>query len=216
MKPTHSFFKRNGLLIVFLSLMLITLVGQAITGYAENQQEREQKNLEHISFKEYLHSGHFIQATFENWESEFLQMGLYVIFTVFLFQQGSAESKSLDEAEEVDRTPVAHENAPWPVKKGGIFLTLYKNSLSIVFGLLFLSSLLIHAYGTMKEINEEEHKSLTLTDTFAENRFWFESFQNWQSEFLSVAAIVFFSIYFRQKGSPESKPVDAPHNETGK
>jgi hypothetical protein len=216
MNKNPGFFKRNGLLIVFLFFMIITLFGQAGTGYKENQQERQEKNLIQLSFKEYLTSGNFIQATFENWESEFLQMGLYVLLTVFLYQKGSAESKSLDEPEEVDRAPTPHAKAPWPVRKGGIYLSLYQNSLGLIFLFLFLVSFLLHAYGTMKDINEEEHKSLTFIGTFGENRFWFESFQNWQSEFLSVAAIVFFSIYLRQKGSPESKPVDAPHDETGK
>lgn len=216
METKHSFVKRNGLLIVFLSLMLITLGGQAYTGWNENNQERLEKNLPLHSFPEYLHSGHFIQATFENWESEFFQMGLYVFLTVFLYQQGSAESKSLDEPEEVDREPSATKDAPWPVKRGGWILTIYKNSLSLVFLFLFLGSFIFHAYGTMEQINDEEHKSLTLFDMFTENRFWFESLQNWQSEFLSVASIVFLSIYLRQKGSPESKPVDAPHDETGK
>ncbi|GGY78913.1 hypothetical protein GCM10011613_24600 [Cellvibrio zantedeschiae] len=216
MTKNHGFFKRNGLLIVFFLFMALSLIGQAYTGYKENQEERYEKQLVPLSFKEYLQSGHFIQSTFENWESEFLQMGMYVFFTVFLYQQGSAESKSLDEPEEVDREPTPHENAPWPVKKGGMYLTVYKNSLSLTFTALFLASFFFHAYGTMLEINEEEHKSLTLFQTLIENRFWFESLQNWQSEFLSVAAIVFFSIYLRQKGSPESKPVDAPHDETGK
>jgi len=217
MKNKNSgFFKKNGLLITFLILMIFSLLGQAYTGYEENQEERYEKNLATLSFSEYLTSGHFIQATFENWESEFLQMGLYVILTAFLFQKGSAESKSLDEPEEVDREPKAHAKAPWPVKKGGIYLKIYKNSLSLVFAVLFIISFFAHAYGTMKDINEEEHKTLTFFETFLENRFWFESLQNWQSEFLSVAAIVFLSIYLRQKGSPESKPVDAAHEDTGK
>jgi hypothetical protein len=215
-KSHHSFFKKNGLLIVFTCLMLVTLGGQAYTGWRENNEARVEKQLPKQSIHEYLQSGHFIQATFENWESEFLQMGLYVFLTVFLYQQGSAESKSLDEAEEVDRKPKNYSQAPWPVKKGGWYLKVYQNSLSLIFLLLFLVSFFAHAYGTMKDINEETHKSLTLWQTLAENRFWFESLQNWQSEFLSVAAIVFFSIYLRQQGSPESKPVDAPHDETGK
>jgi hypothetical protein len=216
MNRTHGFFKRNGLLTVFILLMVFSWSGQAYMGYQENRETRYEKQLPPLSFGAYLKSGHFIQATFENWESEFLQMGLYVILTVFLFQQGSAESKSLDTPEEVDRQPQPHINAPWPVKKGGFFLTLYKNSLSLAFLFLFVISFFLHAYGTMTEINEEEHKSLTLFDTLQEDRFWFESLQNWQSEFLSVAAIIFLSIYLRQMGSPESKPVDAPHNETGK
>jgi hypothetical protein len=216
MATHHSFFKRNGLLIAFLLMMLVSLAGQAFAGWNECNEERLQKGLATYAFSEYLMSGHFFQATFENWESEFLQMGLYVFLTVFLYQQGSAESKSLDEAEEVDREPQPHEHAPWPVKKGGWLLVLYRNSLSLVFALLFILSFIGHAYGTMRQLNEEEHKSLNIFSVLGENRFWFESLQNWQSEFLSVASIVFFSIYLRQKGSPESKPADSPHNETGK
>jgi hypothetical protein len=212
----HSFFKRNGLLLTFLLFTLLALGGQIHTGWKENNKDRLEKGDSALSVSEYLRSGHFIQSTFENWESEFLQMGLYVYMTVFLFQQGSAESKSLDEVEAVDREPKPHAQAPWPVNKGGWVLTVYQHSLSLVFLGLFSFSLAAHAYGTMSDINEECGGCMKFWQVFSDNRFWFESFQNWQSEFLSVAAIVFFSIYFRQKGSPESKPVDAPHGETGK
>ena len=212
----HSFIKRNGLLITFIILALLTITGQIYTGWHELIQERTEKNLPSYSLGHYLYSGHFIQATFENWESEFLQMALYVYLTVFLFQKGSAESKSLDQQEAVDREPIPHAKAPWPVKKGGLYLRIYQNSLSLIFVILFIFSFLLHAYGTMKDMNSERVVQLTYLQVFAENRFWFESFQNWHSEFLSVAAIVFFSIYLRQKGSPESKPVDTPNDETGK
>lgn len=215
-KAKPSFFKRNGLTLVFVTLMIITWVAQAYTGWQEHNEERHEKGLLLLGLSDYLISGHFLQTTFENWESEFFQMALYVAFTVFLYQQGSAESKSLEEEEEVDKEPKPHPDAPWAVKKGGWYLSVYKNSLTIVFALLFLGSLLVHAYGTMLEINEEEGKALSLWQTLGQNKFWFESFQNWQSEFLSVASIVFLSIYLRQKGSPESKPVDAPHQQTGK
>jgi hypothetical protein len=147
-------------------------------------------------------------------------MGLYVIMTVGLRQKGSAESKSLDKKEDVDREPVAGKEAPWPVKKGGVWLTLYSNSLSIVFFLLFLFSWDMHFYGSWMDNNAElalKGKSFqTVTEYIAEPRFWFETFQNWQSEFLSVLSIVVLTIFLRQKGSPESKPVDAPNTETGK
>lgn len=215
----HSFFKRNGLLITFLSFTVFTLAAQSYFGWQVNNEDRVKQGLRVYNFGSYLMSGHFLQSTFENWESEFFQMALYVIMTVFLYQQGSAESKSLDEDEEVNRNPIAHASAPWPVKKGGVVLTIYQNSLSLVFIILFMVSFVIHAYGTMLQINEEAGNQgkeyLSVFQVMLEQRFWFESFQNWQSEFLSVAAIVFFSIYLRQKGSPESKPVDAPHHETG-
>lgn len=216
MKQQHSFLKRNGLLLTFMMFASISILAQIYTGWKEHNEERHEKGYATYSIGSYITSGHFIQSTFENWESEFLQMGMYVFMTVFLFQQGSAESKSLDEPEEVDREPQIHPDAPWPVKKGGFFLAIYKNSLSLAFLGLFMASFFLHAYGTMKDMAELENKTISYWQIFFENRFWFESLQNWQSEFLSVASIVFLSIYLRQHGSPESKPVDAPHSETGK
>ena len=219
-KARHSFFSRNSLTIVFTTLFLITLLAQALTGWKEHNSEIKELGASAIDFTTYLSSGHFISATFENFESEFLQMSLYVILTISLRQKGSAESKKIDEAEEVDREPQPTENAPWPVKKGGWILKLYSMSLSLCFGLLFLVSWALHFYGSLKSHNVEQAiKGLPLETAFgyvAKSEFWFETFQNWQSEFLSVAAIVFLTIYLRQKGSPESKPVDAPHSETGK
>lgn len=216
----HSFFYKNGLSITFLLLFVITLTAQAITGWKEHNHELTEDHAAAISFDTYLKSGHFISATFENFESEFLQMSLYVVLTICLRQKGSAESKDLDEAEEVDRIPKPHKNAPWPVRKGGWILKLYSNSLSICFGLLFLISWILHFYGSWQDHNiEQAIKHLpreSVTTYLSGSRFWFETFQNWQSEFLSVFAIVFLTIYLRQQGSPESKPVDAPHNETGK
>lgn len=174
---------------------------------------------------QYAVSGHFISATFENWESEFLQMALYVILTISLRQKGSSESKKLkgeegSKDEDVDREPQATPGAPWPVRKGGFWLLLYKNSLSFTFCLLFAFSFFLHFWGSLKDHNEElALKGMpmeSMTAYLSSSHFWFESFQNWQSEFLAVASIVLLSIWLRQKGSPESKPVDAPYSETGK
>jgi hypothetical protein len=159
----------------------------------------------------------------ENWESEFFQMGWYVLLTVFLFQKGSSESKKPDEKEPVDRDPRQSKNkkdAPWPVRKGGFVLKLYENSLSLAFLLLFLLSFFLHALGGARVYNEEQaqHGGELVSSTWqymGTSRFWFESFQNWQSEFLAIFAMVVLSIWLRQKGSPESKPVDAPHSQTG-
>ena len=219
-KPRFSFFYRNGLTIVFLSLFFVTLIAQALTGWKQHNQDLNEDKVASISFNTYLRSGHFISATFENFESEFLQMSMYVLMTISLRQLGSAESKKLDEPEEVDREPKSSVDAPWPVKRGGWILLLYSNSLSICFGILFFFSWGMHLYGSWQNHNVEQlAKHLPRESVMAylgQAEFWFETFQNWQSEFLSVASIVFFTIYLRQKGSPESKPVDAPHMETGK
>ena len=220
MSNKTSFWYRNGLSLVFLSMFLITLGLQAFTGWKEHNNELQDDNVPQLAFSAYLHTGHFISSTFENFQSEFLQMALYVILTVGLRQQGSAESKSLDEAEEVDSEPKPGKDAPWAVKKGGWWLKLYSNSLSIVFFILFFFSWGMHLYGSWQDFNNEQiikgQPTETLAQFITEPLFWFETFQNWQSEFLSVASIVILTIFLRQKGSPESKPVDAPHMETGK
>jgi len=218
--PKKSWLYRNGLSVFFLTIFLITLAAQALTGWKEHNDELKDEGGTTISLSTYLSSGHFISATFENFESEFLQMALYVALTISLRQIGSAESKKLDQFEEVDREPKASPGAPWAVRKGGWILKLYSHSLSIVFGLLFLISWAMHFYGSWQDNNiklELKGKPLIgMIDYLGEPNFWFETFQNWQSEFLSVASIVILTIFLRQKGSPESKPVDAPHQETGK
>lgn len=203
-----------------LCLMLIFLVLQIYTGFLEHNNDKSDKHIPPLDLMSYLQSGHFLQATFENWESEFLQMALYVILTVWLRQKGSSESKKLDGKEEVDREPRAKAGAPWPVRKGGVWLAIYKQSLSLVFILLFIISFVMHFKGSLADHIEEQLQKGRFPDTWGEyisnSRFWFESFQNWQSEFLAVASIVLLSVWFRQKGSPESKPVDASYDETGK
>ncbi|MDB5202148.1 MAG: hypothetical protein JWQ27_1557 [Ferruginibacter sp.] len=215
-----KFFKNNGLSISFLLMFVFSLIGQAVTGMKEYNKELKEYHQPAVSFGDYLHSGHFVQATFENWESEFLQMALFVILTIFLFEKGSSESKKIDEENEVDRDPdPMKKDAPWPVRRGGWILAVYKHSLSIALLLLFFLSFAAHFEGSLRSTNKEHTiKGEALEkgiDYLAGSRFWFESFQNWQSEFLSVFAIVALSIYLRQKGSPQSKPVDASHAETG-
>jgi len=216
----YSFFYRNGLSIVFLLLFFFTLTAQAVTGWRTHNEELAREYAPTLDFSAYLKSGHFISATFENFESEFLQMALYVLLTIFLRQMGSAESKKLDGGDDADRSPVPRPDAPWPVRKGGWILKLYSSSLSVCFCLLFVSSWGMHLYGSWKARNAEQilkHLPATgMLSYLGQPEFWFESFQNWQSEFLSVASIVLLTIYLRQKGSPESKAVDAPDRETGK
>jgi hypothetical protein len=214
------FLHNNSLSIVFFLLFAIAICGQSYTGFLVHNKERIQEGLISLDMSQYLRSGHFIQSTFENWESEFLQMALFVLLTVSLRQKGSSESKQVDGRERVDRKPSARrKGAPWPVKKGGFVLAIYKHSLSIALLILFLLSFFLHLYGTQKDANEEliaqGESTHSLGYFVTSSRFWFESFQNWQSEFLSVFAIVVLSVFLRQQGSPQSKPVDAPDSETG-
>lgn len=206
--------------MALLVLFLFSLGGQIFTGLHVYNAERLDDNVPPVGLRRYMTSGHFIQSTFENWESEFLQMAAYIVLTISLRQIGSSESKSLSKEEPVDHEPdPQREAAPWPVRRGGFVLALYKNSLSLAFVLLFLISFVLHLHGSHKDFNEQQVRKNKPTKSFGnylgESRPWFESFQNWQSEFVSVAAIVVLSIYLRQKGSPESKPVDAPHMQTG-
>ncbi|MBV9786627.1 MAG: hypothetical protein JOZ51_00515 [Chloroflexi bacterium] len=216
------FIRDNSLSLALLGLFLIALGGQAVTGWKSYNQEQQDHNQPHASFGEYLTEGHFIEAVFENWESEFLQDAVYVLFTAFLIQRGSAESKDPDKDESVDNDPRASQsdpNAPWPVRRGGIWLSLYKNSLLITFLLLFLFSFVMHAVGGAEEYSSEQlahgGQAVSALRYMATNQFWFESLQNWQSEFLALFAMVVLSIFLRQQGSPESKPVASPHSETG-
>ena len=214
--------KNNGLSITFFLFFLITLVGQIYTGMIQHNEQLIDEGGSPITLSAYLQTGHFLQSTFENWESEFLQMFMFLVLSIFLYQKGSSESKDPDEKEkaDVEKDPEFHQpDTPWPVKKGGLLLKLYKHSLSITFILLFILSFLLHWYGSLKDYNEEQSlkgkASSTALSYLSNSRLWFESFQNWQSEFLSVFALVVFTIFLRQKGSPQSKPVDAPHQETG-
>lgn len=214
--------RENGLSIVLFLFFLFSLAGQILTGHSEYNEDQQEHGQPTVGLGEYLTTGHFVEATFENWESEFLQMSAYVVFTIFLFQKGSSESKNPDTVERVDLIPEQsrkEKDAPWPVRRGGWILKLYENSLSLTLFLLFIGSFFLHAAGGVKEYNQEqlEHgrQAMSMMQYMGSSRFWFESFQNWQSEFLSVGAMVVLSVFLRQKGSPESKPVDSPHSDTG-
>lgn len=214
--------KNYGLSITLIILFLGCLIGMALSGYAENNQEKQEKNEPTVSFGQYLASGDFVEPLFVNWESEFLQQFAYVVLTIFLFQKGSSESKKLDGSDPVDERPEDHRSdpqAPWPVRAGGMALLLYRNSLSLAFLAMFIVSFVLHGVGGLAAYNESQVRhgqaAVTFMQFLGTPRFWSQSFQNWQSEFLSVFAIVTMGITLRQYGSPESKPVHAPHSETG-
>jgi hypothetical protein len=216
------FAYENGLTLVMLALFLLSFVGQVLTGCANYNHEQQQHAQPTLSVRQYLTTGAFVEATAENWESEFLQMGLFVLLTVSLYQRGSSESKRIDEPEEVDQDPreARHDaKAPAPVRRGRFVLALYEHSLSIALLTLFVLSFAAHAAGGAREYNEEQlvhgGKAVSVLGDLEGSRFWFESFQNWQSEFFSVGLLVVLSIWLRERGSPQSKPVAAGSAETG-
>jgi len=215
-------FRNNGLSIVLVVLFLGFWWAQSLAGHKHYNEEQIDHGQPTATYSEYVTGNHFLSATMENWESEFLQMFAFVVLTVFLYQKGSAESKDPNEEEEVDKDPrrTKKKNSPWSVKKGGWILKLYEHSLSLIFLLLFLASLVLHAVGGAGDYNEEqrEHGRTETVSTWqymGTSRFWFESFQNWQSEFLAVGSMVIFTIFLRERGSKESKPVATPHGEMG-
>ena len=224
MGRTRRRVRENGLSLVLLAVFLALLVAQALVGAHELNADRAEHGLQPLTLPQYLVSGHFIETTAENWESEFLQMAAYVLLTVVLVQKGSSESKKPEGGEAVDADPrkvrgKALENAPWPVRRGGWMLTVYEHSLSLAFVLLFLASFTAHAIGGARAYSDDQvahgGSRVSVVEYVQTSRFWFESFQNWQSEFLAIAAMVVLSIHLRQRGSPESKPVAAPHSQTG-
>ncbi len=216
-----TWIRDRGLLIANLALFVIFLVGMVLTGanvYSDDQVEHGHPA---TTLGQYLTSGNVVEATFENWESEFLQMGMYVVLTAYLFQRGSSESKPVGEEAPQDADPrdANNPNAPWPVRRGGLVLILYEHSLALLFFVLFALSTWLHAVGGAVEYSEEQvdHGAAPVStmEYLGTSQFWFESFQNWQSEFLAVAVIVWASVYLRYRGSAESKPVAAPYRETG-
>jgi hypothetical protein len=221
--PMKKILRNNGLSLVLFLCFAAFLVGQSLTGWRDHNNELDAEGEPPIRLTDYLGSGAFLEATMENWESEFLQMTAYVMLTVFLFQKGSAESKPPDGGPQpVDRDPRLYadkKDAPAPVRHGGWQLRIYENSLGLALLALFLLSFGLHAIGGCADYNEELARQgkaqLTVLQYMGSARFWFESLQNWQSEFLAIWAMVVLSIFLRQRGSPESKPVDAPHSETG-
>ena len=213
----------NGLSLTLGGLFLLCFLGHSLTGYYAYNAEQHAHQHPPVRYGAYLTSGHFWGTVFENWESEFVQMAAYVVLTVFLVQRGSAESKDPESPDAVDEDPRRHQHdphAPGPVRRGGLALTLYAHSLSLALGLLFLLSFLGHAASGTQHYNEAQRAHgqppVSVLQYAGTSRFWFESFQNWQSEFLAVGALVVLSIWLREQGSPESKPVHSAHDDTGR
>ena len=215
-------FRDHGLSITMFGIFALCVVGLALVGWDSYNQDREAHGEPLAGLVEYLGTSDFGEAMFENWESEFLQMGAYVLLTVFLFQRGSAESKDPDESEGAadDKSRKSKKrNVPWPLHRGGWVLTVYRHSLSIALFAFFGFSFLLHLIYGAARFSEEQvahgDAPVTAFQYLFASQFWFESLQNWQSEFVSIVALVGLTIFLRQQGSPQSKPVDESHGTTG-
>lgn len=214
------FLRNNGLSLALLVMFLLTIVGQSVAGFFRYNEDQKEHGDPPLSYLEYIASDDFLEATAENWESEWLQLFAFVLMTRFLYQKGSSQSRDPDQPEE-EEPPPPPEKLPSPARRGGLALKLYEHSLSLTFLSFFLLSVLLHAAGGSADYNEEQidhggGKTVTVLGYLGTSTFWFESLQNWQSEFLALFAMVVLSIRLREKDSPESKEVSAPHDKTGK
>jgi len=213
--------RNNGLTITLMAMFALALIGQWLTGWSANNDELSRHGEAAISPQAYLGDAAFISSVFENWESEFLQMGVYVVLTAILVQRGSAESKDPDAPErDVDlAAQAAKPGAPRILAAGAFARWLYARSLGLTLFTLFFISFLLHwinsAGAAADDAIAHGETPETILQYFWSAQLWFESLQNWQSEFLSTAVLVVLSIFLRQKESPESKGVAAPHGATG-
>ena len=216
--------KEHSLTLAFSALLLGALVGQAFTGRASYNESALDAGLPLLTLAEYVTSSQFAVDVAENWQSEYLQFLLYILFTVWLLQKGSPESKPLDKAgresdEEQKVGPHAEAGSPAWAKVGGWRTALYSRSLGLVMGVVFLGSWSAQFVAGRSAYNAEQlhdlQDPLGWVQYLQAPDFWNRTFQNWQSEFLAVASMVVFSIYLRERGSPESKPVGSPHTATG-
>jgi hypothetical protein len=206
----------NALALVMFAAFAVFLVLQSVFGWEADKSDLAEHGQAVQSYWSYLAGGEFVEATFENWESEFLQMASYVLLAAFLVQKGSPESKPLDDTDE--REPVTPDS-PAPVRHGGLVAQVYSHSLTLALFGLFALSFLLHLLGGTAAYNDEQamhgQPPVTALQFLAQPQFWFQSMQNWQSEFLSVGVLIVLGIFLRQRGSSQSKPVEAPHAKTG-
>jgi hypothetical protein len=215
------FLKNNGLTIVLMLLFSFSLAGQWLTGWRVENEELVRHGGHGLTLGQYSSDAQFLSTVFENWESEFLQMSAYVLLTCFLFQKGSAESADPDEPprDENVAAQARNKSAPAILRRGPAARWLYANSLGLALLLLFIFSFLMHwRYSAAQAAEEAISHGATPLSTgqyLFDAQLWFESFQNWQSEFLATAVLIVLTIFLRQRESPESKAVAAPHGQTG-
>jgi hypothetical protein len=221
---SRGFFRDNSLSLVFGALFLLTLLGQAVAGLADYNQQQLAQGLATVSFGEYVTSSSFGVDVMENWQSEYLQFFLFIYATVWLIQLGSTESKPVgEEGKESDKEQklgeYAEPSSPAWAKVGGWRTALYSRSLGTLMGVLFLLTWAASyiagraAYNSEQLANRED--PVSWLGYAGEADFWNRSFQNWQSEMLAVGSMAIFSVYLRHRGSAESKPVGESHASTG-
>jgi hypothetical protein len=214
----------QSLSIFFLVLFLAALLGQSIAGQRAFNDQQLLHGSETVSYGRYLLSSDFGQSMFENWQSEYLQFMLFIMATVWLVQRGSNESKKPEDAgresdEQQQVGPHAKQRSPRWAKVGGWRTAIYSNSLLIVMSIIFFASWFGQSVTGWTAYNDEQSEHGASPVSWAgyvmRPDFWENTLENWQSEFLAVGTMAVYTIYLRQRGSPESKPVGAPHDQTG-
>jgi hypothetical protein len=220
----RSFIRHNSLSLVFLVLFLLALVFQAIAGHADFNEDQVRHGDAELSLGRYIFSSEFATAVLENWQSEYLQFTLFILLTVWFIQRGSPESKEPHKAgrqsdEEQMVGEHARESSPRWARVRGWRLRLYENSLLVVMAAIWVGSWVAQSVTGVSEYNAErlDHQELPVSwgEYLTRADFWEKTLQNWQSEFLAVGSMAILAVYLRQRGSPESKPVGAPHHSTG-
>ncbi len=213
----------NALSLLFGALFLVTLVGQSIAGYAEHNEELQEHGQALVTFGSFITSSEFVVDVAENWQSEFLQFFLFIAATIWLVQRGSPESKKPgDEGVGSDEEQLvgehAREDSPSWARARGFRQVVFSNSLLLVMGTVFVLSWLAQSLAGTVVMNSENAQHgqppITWLEYLGTPDFWSRTLQNWQSEFLAVGAMIALSIFLRQRGSSESKPVGVPHHTT--
>jgi len=216
--------REQSLTLLFTVLFLAALIAQALVGHADYNHQQIAHHDDVISLGAYITSSVFWVDVMENWQSEYLQFTLFILATVWLIQRGSTESKKPgEEGGESDEQQLVGEHAkpdsPAWAKAGGLRLLVYSNSLVAVMTLIWLGSWFAQAVTGRIEYNatqlDHQEDTLSLLGYMGSSDFWSRTLQNWQSEFLAVGSMAIFSVYLRQRGSSQSKPVGTPHHETG-
>jgi hypothetical protein len=220
----RAWVRHQSLSLVFGVLFLGSLVGQALVGWHQFNDEQRSARLPTIGLADYLRSADFAVDVTENWQSEYLQFLLYVVFTVWLLQRGGRESEELDKAgreSDEDQKVGGHAEARSPgwARVGGLRQAVYSNSLGLVMAAIFFTSWLVQSIAGWASYNRQRLEDLrdpiSWPGYLGNPDFWSRTLQNWQSEFLAVGSMAVLTIYLRQRGSPESKPVGEPHESTG-
>jgi hypothetical protein len=220
----RRFLRDHSLSLFFLALFLAALAGQAVAGQDVHNQEAADHGGSAMSFWRYVVSSDFGNAVMENWQSEYLQFLLFMLATVWLIQRGSPESKEpgkegveSEKDQKIGRH--AEQDSPGWARVGGIRTALYSNSLLITMAIIFIGSWFAQSVTGWTEFNAEQSDhgdpAKSWLSYIGSATFWEQTLQNWQSEFLAVGSFAVLAIYLRQRGSPESKPVGAPHDATG-